>query len=264
MVMSRPLTFDSVARTHVGRVRPLNEDRFVDRPLLGLWAVADGMGGHQAGDVASGLVADSLMEVSAPHSGYGFLDEVRDALVRANRFLSARASASKPGTVIGSTVVVLMSYERHFACLWAGDSRAYRLRDGAFQQISKDHSVVQHLIDSGSLSREDAKHDRRSNVITRAVGVYEEINLDLVDGVMQPNDVFLLCSDGLSGPLEDEEIAQHLKGNVELAAAADSLIDAALDRGGRDNITLVLIRVNANPDDTQNQDTTLTSAWPTG
>jgi protein phosphatase len=166
--------------------------------------------------------------------------------------------------VIGSTVVVLMSYERHFACLWAGDSRAYRLRDGAFQQISKDHSVVQHLIDSGSLSREDAKHDRRSNVITRAVGVYEEINLDLVDGVMQPNDVFLLCSDGLSGPLEDEEIAQHLKGNVELAAAADSLIDAALDRGGRDNITLVLIRVNANPDDTQNQDTTLTSAWPTG
>jgi serine/threonine protein phosphatase PrpC len=161
----------------------------------------------------------------------------------------ARASALQPGSVIGSTVVSLLAYEGHYACLWAGDSRAYLLRRGVLRRLSRDHSVVQQLIDTGALSQADAKHDRRANIITRAVGVHPDLVMDVVEGAIEREDVFLLCSDGLSGLVEDEELAVELSGE-DLDAVADRLIDLTLSRGAKDNVTVVLIRANSSTDDT--------------
>jgi serine/threonine protein phosphatase PrpC len=261
--MSYSLAYESVARTHVGRVRELNEDRFVDRPLMGLWAVADGMGGHQAGDVASGMIAEALDQIGPVTSGYVFLDEVRESLAVVNRSLVARAAALQRGSVIGSTVVVLLSYEGHFACLWAGDSRGYVLRQGTLRQITRDHSLVQQLVDSGDLSAEDAKRDRRSNVITRAVGVHADLVVDVVQGMIESGDIYLLCSDGLTGHVEDAEI-EAILAQQSLEAAAETLISLALERGGKDNVTLVVIAASPGPDDTATRTTvnSFRSAWP--
>ncbi|CAN5127837.1 protein phosphatase 2C domain-containing protein [soil metagenome] len=251
------LSFESTARTHVGKVRTLNEDAFVDRPLVGLWAVADGMGGHEAGEVASGLISESLSQVDTLSSGYAFLDEVRESVMRVNRTLIARASHLAPGTVIGSTVVIMLAYGGHYACLWAGDSRAYLLRDGLFLRLSRDHSMVQELIDTGNLSQADARHYKRSNVITRAVGVHDDLVIDMNQGAIEPGDVYLLCSDGLTGMMEDFEIAKVLAQD-DLEAAADSLIATTLERGAKDNVTVVIVRAAANPDKTLDG---VTSAW---
>jgi serine/threonine protein phosphatase PrpC len=261
--MASSLIFESVARTHVGLVRELNEDAFVDRPLIGLWAVADGMGGHQAGEVASGLIAEALHEIGSVSSGYTFLDEVRERLSIVNRTLVAKAGSLSLGSVIGSTVVVLLAYEGHYACLWAGDSRAYLMRGGVLRPISRDHSVVQELIDSGNLSVAAAKTDKRSNVITRAVGVHPDLVLDVLHGVIEANDVYLLCSDGLTGLVDDDELAAEL-GRGDLASLADRLIQLALDRGARDNVTVVLVRAALSPDDTYDQspETATRLSWP--
>ena len=158
------LVFESFARTDVGKVRSLNEDNFCDRPEVGLWAVADGMGGHQAGEVASGLIVEALERVDDFSSGYAFLDDVRESIQRVNRTLIAKAAVMAPGTLIGSTVVILLAFGGHYACLWAGDSRAYILRRGRFEQISRDHSRLQELIDAGSLSRAEAKSYSRARM----------------------------------------------------------------------------------------------------
>ncbi len=246
------LVYESAARTHVGRVRHLNEDNFCDRLDVGLWAVADGMGGHQAGEVASGLIVEALNRVDDTSSGYAFLDDVRDSILRVNRTLIARAAVMAPGAVIGSTLVTLLAFGGYYACLWAGDSRGYLYRDGRLEQITRDHSRVQELIDRGSLSRAEAKGYTRSNVITRAVGVTDRLALDMQQGPVEPGDVFLLCSDGLTGMLEDREIAALLA-TSSLDAAADALIAETLERGARDNVTVVLARACPNPDHTLNQ-----------
>lgn len=246
------LTFESTALTHVGCVRQLNEDAFLDRPEVGLWVVADGMGGHEAGEVASGLLVESLSQVAPLTSGYAFLDEVHASVQQVNRVLLARAAVLSPGTVIGSTIVILMVYDGHYACLWAGDSRAYILRGDQFEQITRDHSVVQELIDSGTLTRTDAKSYKKQNVITRAVGVTDRLSLDMHQGPMQPGDIFLLCSDGLTGMIEDQEIRQLLL-DFPREAAARALLALALDRGAKDNVTLVIVQVDESPDDTLQQ-----------
>lgn len=243
------LVFESFARTDVGRVRSLNEDNFCDRPDVGLWAVADGMGGHQAGEVASGLIVEALERVDDFSSGYAFLDDVRMSIQRVNRTLIAKAAVMAPGTVIGSTVVVLLTFGGHYACLWAGDSRAYILRRGRFEQISRDHSRLQELIDAGSLSRAEAKSYARSNIITRAVGVSDRFALDMHQAPFEPGDIFLICSDGLTGMIDDREIARMLD-DRPLEAIANALIDETLLRGAKDNVTVVLIRCCENPDDT--------------
>ena len=246
------LTFESVARTHVGKVRKLNEDAFSDRSEIGLWAVADGMGGHQAGDVASGLIVEALQRVDDVSSGYALLEDVRQSIQRVNRTLIARAAVMAPGAVIGSTVVSLVVYEDFYACLWAGDSRVYLVRDGRMEQVTRDHSRMQELIDSGSLSRVEARSYARSNVITRAVGVSDRLALDMQQGPLQVDDLFLLCSDGLTGALEDRTIAQILD-QPSLESAADALIARTLDQGARDNVTVLLVRCMAAADDTLDQ-----------
>ena len=234
------LTFASVARSHVGEVRELNEDRVLDRPDLGLWAVADGMGGHEAGEVASAMVVEALAQVDQFGSGYAFLSDVCTRLEAVNRALVAQARTLGPGAVIGSTVVALLVFDGHYACAWAGDSRAYLLRDGALTRITHDHSLVQEMVDSGALAPAQAAGHRAGNVITRAVGV-GELELERRHAAIAPGDLFLLCSDGLTGVLSDAEIAERLTAPT-LDLAADELLALTLARGAPDNVSLVLVR----------------------
>ena len=252
MTAESRLLFESAARTHVGKVRKHNEDAFCDRAALGLWAVADGMGGHQAGDVASGLIVEALEGVDDVSSGYALLEDVRQSIQRVNRTLIARAAVMAPGAVIGSTVVALITYGDYYACLWAGNSRIYLLRDGRLEQLTRDHSRMQELIDSGSLSRGEARSYARANVITRAVGVSDRLALDMQQGPLQVGDVFLLCSDGLTGALDDRTIA-GLLGQASLETAAETLIERTLEQGARDNVTAVLVRCTGRPDHTLDQ-----------
>ncbi len=248
--MTGSFTFESIAKSHVGLVRKLNEDAFVDRPMIGLWAVADGMGGHQAGDVASRLISEALDAVTPAMSGFLFLTEVKESLSRVNRTLIAQSSQMAEGSLIGSTVVALLAFDGHFACVWAGDSRAYLFRDGQLRRLSRDHSVVQELTDSGYMTVEDARHSKRANVITRAVGVHKDLVLDVVQGPSDPGDRYLLCSDGLTGLVEDTEIAQILS-QSPLDAAAEDLIALTLERGAKDNVTVVIIEAHSGKDDTR-------------
>jgi serine/threonine protein phosphatase PrpC len=242
------LALSSVSRTHVGRVRTLNEDNFVDRSDVGIWAVADGMGGHDAGEVASGMLAQVLGHVDDRSTGYSFLDDVKSSIYDVNQQLIARAEAGD-GAIIGSTIVALLAYQGFFACLWAGDSRAYLLREFDFIRLSRDHSVVQEMIDSGQLTVEEAKNYGRSNVITRAVGVSADLELELNHGKILPGDRFLLCSDGLTGMVEDEEMREILL-RYEPEAAADLLLETTLERGAKDNVTFIIISVDPALDDT--------------
>jgi serine/threonine protein phosphatase PrpC len=230
----------SVALTHVGKVRKLNEDAFFEAPLIGLWAVADGVGGANAGDRASGLIIEALAGVSKPATASGFLADVRDRLLAVNDTLRQEAAA-RHCDVIASTVVTLLFFGGYYACIWAGDSRLYCLRDGNLRQINRDHSEVQELVDQGLLEPAEARGHRRGNVITRAVGADETLALDVVHDPVRKDDVFLLCSDGLTKTLEDAEIADMLKRPI--ASAVDDLIRAALDRGAPDNVTVVAVAV---------------------
>ena len=166
--MTLNFTFNSAALTHVGKVRKINEDSLIDRPEIGLWAVADGMGGHGGGDIASGAVVKSLAEMTAPTSASEFLHEFEDRIVGVNNKLQ-RIASERAAAVIGTTLVAILVFDAHFACVWCGDSRAYLMRSGELNQITRDHSEVQDLIDSGMLSRDEAKSWPGRNVVTRAL-----------------------------------------------------------------------------------------------
>ena len=237
----RVRSFLTASRTHVGLTRSLNEDRFLARPEIGLWAVADGMGGHQAGDLASLRVVEALIGLGRFSSGYAYLNAVRDRLALANADLMAHAAKLSPGAVIGSTVAVLLAHEDHYACVWAGDSRVYLLRGGALMRVTHDHSLMQELIDTGALDEREARTRRISNVITRAVGAASTLELSETHGDIRPGDVFLLCSDGLTGLVEDHELGPVLA-MKDLEAAADHLLALTLKRGAKDNVTLMLVR----------------------
>jgi serine/threonine protein phosphatase PrpC len=233
---------ESVSRSHVGSVRELNEDNFLDSPDSGLWSVADGMGGHAAGEVASGLIIEQLR---ALHNPFGFTSPMRAVEARlhqVNQELLTRASVLLPGQIIGSTVVVLSIVGVRFTGLWVGDSRLYQFRKGRLTQLSRDHSVVQDMVEAGTLARKEARTHRSANIITRAVGVSSTFKVDRLEGNVEAGDVYLLCSDGLVTMLEDAEIGEILAGH-SLADAADRLIATALERTARDNVTLILVRI---------------------
>lgn len=240
-ILPPTLSFTTTARTHVGLRRKLNEDGHLVRPEVGLWAVADGMGGHQAGDVASRMIVEGLTAIRRQASGFALLSAVRDALSDINAALMTRAAAMAKGSVIGSTVASLVVHEDHYACVWAGDSRAYLLRGELMVRLSHDHSLIQELIDTGQLDEEEARRRRISNIITRAVGAADMLELEETHGDIKAGDVFLLCSDGLTGLVEDGEIGDILAA-FELEAAADRLLALTLERGAKDNVTLVLVR----------------------
>jgi serine/threonine protein phosphatase PrpC len=230
----------SLAASHQGTVRSRNEDSFLDRGDIGLWAVADGAGGHGAGDVASAAAVASLADIPAGLAAAEILAQVRLRLGAVHADLQRRSATEGGGDIMATTVVVLLARGDHFACLWAGDSRAYLMREGTLCQMTRDHSLVQEMVDSGSLAAEDAEQHPQANVITRAVGSQDEaLVLDKVSGRIHTGDLLLLCTDGLFKALSDAEIAELLNSG----SGADQLIAQALRQGARDNVTALVVRV---------------------
>jgi protein phosphatase len=229
----------SSARSDAGRVREINEDACLDQPGPGRWAVADGMGGHAVGDLASRLVIDALSRLAAPINLKALLADARTRLQAANRQLRDEA-ARRQVQRIGSTVVVLLACDRFCGYLWAGDSRIYLYRGGQLRQLTRDHSQVEQLKSLGIITDEEARHHPAQHMITRAVGATETLELDDDAIEVADGDVFLLCSDGLSNELSDDEIVAVLT-TAEPQNASEELVERALARGGRDNITAVVV-----------------------
>ena len=232
------MKFRSVSRTHTGLVRSHNEDALVERTDVGLWAVSDGMGGHAAGDVASGLVVAAIRQLSRDRLTP---EGISEALQAVNDDLLARSGSGGQDRTMGATVTVLGSDGVSFFCLWAGDSRLYVLRQGTLTQLTRDHRLVQDLLDSGRITEDEARTHPRRNVITRAVGVSKELELEGCDGRVEPGDTFLLVTDGVTGACTDDEILTALSGRT-FDDAADDLVRRCLDRGAPDNLTLLLIQ----------------------
>lgn len=234
------LHWTSASRSHVGLVRDLNEDACLELPERGIWAVADGMGGHSFGDYASQTVVNSLAELKPADSLAASLRDARLQIQLANRSLRSEAEARETH-IIGSTVVVLIASERQCGYLWAGDSRIYLYRNGKLQQLTRDHSQLEELKARGVLSEEEAAAHPLRNMITRAVGAAEALDIDQESVEVNDGDMFLLCSDGLSNAVSESDICSAMAPG-DCAQASSTLISLALDGGGRDNITVVVVR----------------------
>lgn len=253
------LLLRSAAGTHPGLVRRLNEDNLLERPDAGLWVVADGMGGHQRGDLASAAIVQALDLVEPPEDAPGFMAQVRARLEAVNAELRGRWHAH--GETTASTIVCLLVFQRNFACVWAGDSRLYLLRGGQLYQVSTDHSVVQELVAAGALDPAQAAHHPRANEVTRAVGAFDELPLEIRQSRLQPGDTFLLCSDGLCKVADDAEIAADLLAHDPQGAVA-ALVGRVLDRGAPDNVTVVVVRCEDDPEGGEEQDTLVLKRRP--
>jgi serine/threonine-protein phosphatase Stp1 len=229
--------------TDNGTRRKHNEDAWVDRPDLGIWAVADGAGGHQSGELASGMIAEALGSLPPKLSVAELAGAVRERIAATHLALRQEAARRGGNAMIASTLVVLLARGEDFACLWAGDSRAYLLRGGELRQLTKDHSLVQELVDNGTIPAEAAERHPRANVITRAIGAdIGELVLDEAGGRLRRGDKFLLCSDGLCKTVPFQQLADLLRGN-ETDPPARSLVEAALALNATDNVTAVTIEV---------------------
>lgn len=235
-----PPVCKSSATTHTGMVRQLNEDSYLCRDDIGLWAVADGMGGHEAGDLASQTVTRLLDDVSGSQDLDTLLATTREALDRANAELVGMDDQFSPDRVPGSTVAVLLILGDQGAVAWAGDSRVYRLREGEAVQLTRDHSHVQELVDQQLISPEEAESHPMANVITRAVGIDEPLEVETARLDVMPGDRFLLCSDGLSRLLSLAEI-QDLMDTSQRKESVQSLLHTALVRGAPDNVTVLAV-----------------------
>lgn len=233
----------SAARTDPGKVRARNEDAFLDCPQQGLWAVADGMGGHHAGDLASQLIVASLAELPPQASFDERLKGLRQCLHWLNRRLGQEltVTAERRDSIMGSTVVALLLEGNRGACIWAGDSRCYLWRGQRLYQLSKDHSLQQQLMDEQQMSAEQASAHPAASALTRAVGACEQLTLDVLELEVYPGDVFLLCSDGLYQGLSSDALSRALSlGHAQVAL--ERLFDGALSGAARDNLTAVVIR----------------------
>jgi protein phosphatase len=231
--------FETGAATHVGQVRQRNEDSHLAQPEAGIWAVADGMGGHADGDVASQTVIRTLESIGRPASAAALLDVIEDNIAQVN--VRLRELGEARGEIIGTTLAVLLAREGYYACLWSGDSRIYLIRGGAIVQLSRDHTEVQDLLAAGRITDEEARSWAGRNGITRAIGVFEEAELEMTSGPLRPGDAFVICSDGLTNHVQEEEILRCVNDNLS-QQACDALIALTLARGARDNVTVVIAR----------------------
>src|SRR5258708_2220655 len=237
-----PLSFDVSSVTHAGKVRVRNEDSCLVRTDTGLWAVADGMGGHEAGDLASRILVEALDAIEQPEAALDLLEQCEAQIFRANQRIVA-LSRERHGATIGTTAAVLLVRDKHYACVWAGDSRVYLINGGAIRQVSRDHTGTGELGATSTLTRGDAGKWPH-NATTGAVGVAEDLELEIVTGSVDPSDIFVICSDGLTKHLRDDEILQYATGR-NARAACEGMLELALARGGLDNVTVVVVRLLA-------------------
>ena len=235
------MDFECVSRTDVGLRRKINEDALIECSERGYWAVADGMGGHQAGDVASARVIAALAAIAPGGTLEQLVDRSVAALGQVNRELIVLARDMQART-IGSTVVGVAIAGDEYRCYWVGDSRAYRIRGRRLERLTRDHSLVQQLVDAGELRPDEAERHPNSNIVTRAVGVAETLRVDVRSGDVRRGDQFLLASDGLTRVVDDEQLLDELSGRP-IEQAADRLIEIVLSRGAPDNVSLVIARV---------------------
>lgn len=236
-----------IGKTDPGMVRDNNEDSIITRPDLGLAVLADGMGGHQAGEVASAMAIDlvnQFFENAAQRSGkLNYSEIVSDSIMLANSAIF-ELSKNKPDCAgMGSTVVVTFFDGDKVYVGHVGDSRLYRFRDGDLQQVTEDHSLVQELVSRGLLSKEEAIESTNKNLVTRALGIDESVEIDVAEEDWKPGDIYLLCSDGLNDVLRDEEISNIVASSKDnLEQALDTLIKTVNEKGGPDNVSIILIQ----------------------
>ncbi len=245
--------------TDTGRVREHNEDAIGSDPDIGLMVLADGMGGYNAGEVASGIAIQTVTELALagaarenrdevdPHSGLMRQSIVlRDAIYRANKIIFQTAQSQTHCEGMGTTIVACMFYDNRISVAHVGDSRAYRLRAGQFEQLTLDHSLLQELVDRGFYSAEEAQRSTNRNYVTRALGVEPSVEVEVHEHEVVPDDVYLLCSDGLPDMVEDEDIHLTISTfNASLDVVGKQLIELANDNGGRDNVSVMLAQVKA-------------------
>ena len=239
---TRPLSWSSYGITDVGKVRKHNEDSMLEQPETGLWVVADGMGGHAKGDVASQMIVENLKKLHEGLNLVRYIDDIEDCIINVNKKLIETARKSKKKTTIGSTIAAMLAYEQYCVYMWAGDSRLYRVRDGDMRQITTDHSQVEIYIEQGLISREEALVHPHGNMITRAVGATEEFFLDMDIQEMKSGDRYLLCSDGLTKHLTDEDIHEYMSSGTAEESCKHA-IDVTLSRGAGDNVTAIVIDI---------------------
>jgi len=241
-VESGPIRWTSASRSHTGLVREVNEDACLEQPECGVWAVADGMGGHALGEFASRLAIRSLIDLPASPNLEQYVDDAHERLQSANRRLRSEA-ALRDVPIIGTTIVALLASGRHCACLWAGDSRIYLFRAGRLRLLTRDHSQIEAARSRRHANLDDTLHRPPANLITRALGAADTLEIDRATVEVVDGDVFLLCSDGLSNEVSELAIEQALlPGNCRQASQA--LLELALQRGGHDNITAVVVRAD--------------------
>jgi serine/threonine protein phosphatase PrpC len=236
-----PSSVEAGAATHVGKVRRRNEDNYLVATPRGLWAVADGMGGHEAGDVASQVVIEELNAIVAPSTAAELLARCEASMIVANSRLKT-LSDERDGALVGTTVAVLLVFDAFYAGVWSGDSRIYRIHQDRIEQVSLDHSEIQELISEGKLNTEEARAWPK-NVITRAIGVHDNPGLEMKSGTLERGDIFVLCTDGLTAHVEDREILA-LASQHRPQEACDLLVELTLDRGAVDNVTVVAVQFN--------------------
>lgn len=221
-------------------MRKINEDSMVSVPELGAFLVADGMGGHSGGDFASQTLVGKINAIDRNLPSGEVMKAMRAAILEAH--YAILEEGERRGGTIGTTAVGLILSQQHFVCLWVGDSRLYHCRNGKMVQLSRDHSLVNDLLESGQITEDQAENHPHGNVITRAVGVGESLEIDKLRGTYEPGDRFLLCSDGLSGFVTDDIIGQFMT-TAPMESICAELIDLAKEGGGRDNITAIVIEV---------------------
>lgn len=236
------MRFLSAGTTHVGLKRQHNEDALLDARERALWVVADGMGGHEAGDVAAKMVVDRLAQELPEGPVEDRLEKASAILESVNGELVTMAQGGATSGTIGTTVVGLVIDDAQFGIFWAGDSRAYRVRDGAIAQLTRDHSLVQDLVEAGMLAIEDAEHHPDANVVTRAVGAKETLKVATRTGDARSDDIFVIASDGLTKVVEKFEILDIVTSRNPMQSV-DALLEMTLQRGAPDNITIEVIRV---------------------
>ncbi len=243
--------------TDTGRVREHNEDAIGSNPDIGLMVLADGMGGYNAGEVASGIAVQIVTELASeaaereeltnidPHSGLMRQSIIlRDAVYRSNKIIFQTAQSQTHCEGMGTTIVAAMFYDDKVSIAHVGDSRCYRLRGGQLDQMTLDHSLLQELVDRGFYSQEEAQRSTNRNYVTRALGVEPTVEVEVHEYEVLPDDVYLLCSDGLPDMVEDDDIHLTISTfNASLDVVGQQLIDLANDHGGRDNVSVMLAQV---------------------
>jgi serine/threonine protein phosphatase PrpC len=245
------------SHTDPGMVRSHNEDSIASIAEKGLVVLADGMGGYNAGEVASGMATTvlttelrQLLEVHAPHevdpkSGQKVAQKMlQEQVAKTNTSIYQAAQSQSQYAGMGTTLVVALFYDNKMMVAHIGDSRLYRMRGDEFGQVTKDHSLLQEQIDAGMITKEQAKHSSNKNLVTRALGIDPAVEAEIHEYDTQPGDIYLLCSDGLSDMVSDEDMCTALQAlGANLKLAAQQLVQMANDNGGRDNISVILIKI---------------------